>query len=260
MSHPPVEAKAWSRHRWALMILLILTGQIGCIFWLASQNPDSPPPPAPGSVLYLPADQTADLPGVTDPTLFILPNSHGFSGPAWLQVPPTSYALDPWTEPPRPLELSLSQLGATLRDYSQTNQPRPFELALKPEPQLEALGYLPLEEAPSTFAIEGDLANRPLLTTLKLKSWPAADILTNSEVQVAVDAAGRVFSAALVTSSGSPQANASAVNLLRSARFQPLRWVSTPPPPAAPGPLTWGKIIFRWRTEALPATAASATK
>jgi TonB family protein len=242
------------------MMVLVLAGQIGCIFWLAARKPEPPLPPVTGPVLYQPTDQIADLPGVTDPTLFILHNEHGFSGPAWLQFPPANYALEPWTEPARPLELSLPQLGATLREFAQADRPRPFEMALKPEPQLSALGYLPLGETPSTFTIEGDVAGRALLTPLQLQSWPAADILTNSEVQIAVDAAGRVFSAALIGGSGSPQANSNALSLVRSARFQPLRWVGDGPPPASPGRLSWGKIIFRWHTVALPATTGQATK
>ena len=258
MNPPPVESKAWSRQRWVAMILLILAGQVGCVFWLASRKPNNPLPPAPGPMLYLAADQTSDLPGVSDPTLFVLPNVHGFSGPAWLQFPAGDYALEPWTEPPRPLELDVRQLGAPLREFVQTNEPRPFEMALMPEPQLEAPGYLPLEEAPSSFTIEGGLADRPLLTPFELKSWPAADILTNTEVQIAVDAAGRVFSAALIARCASAEANTNALNLARSARFKPLRWTGAQPP--SPDQLSWGKIVFRWQTTALPAVSGSANK
>jgi hypothetical protein len=258
MNPAPVESKAWPRGRWVVMILLVLAGQFGCILWLASRKPNTPHPLAPGSMLYLPADQTSDLPGVTDPTLFVLPNAHGFSGPAWIRFPAADYALEPWTEPPRPLELELPQLGAALRDFAQTHQPRPFELALKPEPKLQDPGYLPPEEVPSSFTIEGELAARPLVTPFRLGSWPAADILTNTEVQVSVDAAGRVFSAALISRCTSADANASALTMARSARFKPLRWLGTRPPP--PGELSWGKIVFRWQTTALPAATASANK
>ena len=258
MNPQPVESKAWPRRRWVVMILLVLGGQVGCIFWLASRKPNDPPPPAPGSMLYLPTDQTSDLPGVTDPTLFVLPNAHGFSGSAWIQFPPGDYALEPWTEPPRPLELERRKLAAALGDYAQANQPRPFDLALKPEPELEALGYLPPEESPSSFTIEGGLADRPLLTSFELKSFSAADILTPCEVQIAVDAAGRVFSAALIARCASAEANTNALNLARSARFKPLRWTGAQPP--SPDQLSWGKIVFRWQTTELPAVTASANK
>lgn len=251
MTSSPVESHSWPRRRWLALIVLVLAGQVGFIFWLAAPKIEKPLPPAAGPMIYLPSDQTADLPGVSDPTLFVLPNGHGFSGPAWLQFYPATYTLDPWTEPPRPLELSIPQLGATLAEFIHTNRPRLFELALKPEPQLDALGYLPLEEAPSTFSIQGGVADRPLLSSLKLNSWPAAEILAPTEVQIAVDAAGRVFSAVLLSPSASAAANASALSLARSARFQPLRSIKTQPT-VAPEALSWGKIVFRWHTVAPP--------
>ena len=82
-------------------------------------------------MIYLPADQTTDLPGVSDPTLFVLPNSHGFSGPAWMQFPAANYQLGPWTEPPRPLPLAIPQLGATLAEFVRSNQPQPVRTRLE---------------------------------------------------------------------------------------------------------------------------------
>jgi hypothetical protein len=118
---------------------------------------------------------------------------------------------------------------------------------------VDALGYLPLENTESSFSIEGALADRPLLSQFALHSWPATEILTNTVVQIAVDAAGRVFSASLLVKSASPDANAAALNLARLARFQPLRWLGEKPPP--PGALSWGKIIFHWHTTNAPASA-----
>jgi len=260
MTSPPVESQSWPRRRWAALIVLVLAGQVGFVFWLAARKTDQPPAPAEGPMIYLPADQSADIPGVSDPTLFVLPSSHGFSGPAWMQFPASSYQLGPWTEPPRPLPLAIPQLGATLAEFVRSNQPRPFELALKLAPEVDALGILPLEEVQSTFSIEGDLADRALLSPLKPASWPAAEILTNTVVQIAVDSAGRVFSAALLVKTGSPEANASALNLARSARFQPLRWIGTRPPPPAPEGLAWGKMVFHWHTIARPNPAVLSTK
>jgi len=104
--------------------------------------------------------------------------------------------------------------------------------------------------------IEGNLAGRPLLTPRSLPVQPCNDLLTNSEVQVAVDADGRTFSATLLQSSGLPSADQRALELARAARFQPL--------PAAGGDLdssrarlTWGKLIFPWCcTEITPTNAA----
>ena len=76
-------------------------------------------------------------------------------------------------------------------------------------------------------------------------------------MQIAVDAAGRVFSAALLNvKSGSAEANASALKLARSARFQPWRWIGPHPPPPAPDGLSWGTIVFHWHTVARTNSAA----
>lgn len=260
MTSAPVESRTWPRARWWLLIALIFVGQVAFIFWLAARNTEAPPSPPAESAIYLPADQTSDLPGVSDPTLFVLPARHSFSEAAWMQFAASSYRLEPWTEPTRPLPLTIPQLGATLAEYVRTNQPRPFELALNPPPEVDALGSVLLEEAPSTYRIEGDLADRELLVPLKLQSWPATDILTDTVVQIAVDAAGRVISAALIARCASADANASALGLARRARFQPLRWVGTHPPPPEPGGLSWGKIIFHWQTVGPASSTAASNK
>jgi hypothetical protein len=248
MTSATVESRMWARPKWLLLVALVFAGQVGFIFWLAARKPDVPIAPVAGPAIYLPADQSTDLPGVSDPTLFVLPNSHGFSAAAWMEFPPANYAAKPWTEPPRPLPLQIPQLGSTLLDYVRSDRPQPFELALKPPPQVDALGWLPLENTESTYSIEGDLAERALLTPLKLQSWPAADILTNSVIQIAVDSAGRVFSATPLVKTLSAEANSNALYLARLARFAPLRWLDARPP--APANLAWGRIVFHWHTVA----------
>jgi hypothetical protein len=262
MTSPTADSRTWPRHRWAAMIVLIFAGQAGFIFWLSARKNEQLPasPSLAGPVIYFPANQTTELPGVSDPTLFVLPGVHSFSGPAWMQFSPATYQPGKWTEPPRPLPLAILQLGATLTEYVRTNQPRPFELALAPEPDVDPIGYLPLDESQSTVSIEGALADRGLLVPLQPESRPAAEILTNTEVQVAVDAAGHVFSAVLLGKSASADANASALKLARSARFEPLRWLGVKPPAPAPDGLSWGTMVFHWRTIAPPAPATPSTK
>lgn len=262
MTFPMADSRTWPCHRWVAMIVLIFAGQAGFIFWLSARKIERSPaaPALAGPVIYFPADQTTELPGVSDPTLFVLPGVHSFSGPAWMQFSPATYQPGKWTEPPRPLPLAILQLGATLTEHVRTNQPRPFELALAPEPDVDPIGYLPLDESQSTVSIEGALADRGLLAPLQLQSWPAAEILTNTEVQVAVDAAGRVFSAVLLGKCASVEANDSALRLARSNRFQPLRWLGVKPPPSAPDGLSWGTMVFHWRTVAPPAPATPSNK
>ena len=74
-----------------------------------------------------------------------------------------------------------------------------------------------------------------------LPSWPASDLLTNSVVQVWVDADGQSLSPALLLpGSGSREADQLAIKLSRTARFAPL--------PSNRAELTPGTLIFEWHT------------
>lgn len=259
-----VESHGWSRRRWAVVIALALVLHLGLIFWLGDRKAVQPMPAVKGPDMYLPTDQTANLPGLSDPTLFVLANRHGFSGPAWLKIPVVDYHLKEWKEP-EPLPAPVPELGRTLKEFVQGNMSRPFEVAPKPEPHMDAMDYLSpvsLVATRSTFTIEGDLAARLLLTDFKLDSWPAAGILTNSEVLVAVNPEGTVFSAVLLAKCGpkddpgAKAADASAINLAKSARFQAQRWSGPGQSALPPSRLTWGRMIFHWNTSPLPATNA----
>ncbi len=260
-----VESPTWSRRRWLAVIALALMLHVGLILWLGERKAVTPRPPVKGPAMYLPADQTADLPGLSDPTLFVLANRHGFSGTAWLNVPLMEYRLKEWTEP-EPLPAPAPELGQTLNEFVRGNFSQPFEVARKPEPQLDTMQYTPPAipgATQSTLTIDGELTSRPLLSIFKLDSWPAAQILTNSDVLVAVNPEGTVFSAVLMAKcgpkddSGASAADASALELAKSARFQPLRW-NGPGQPAAPaGRLTWGRLVFHWCTSAPSATNAA---
>ena len=61
--------------------------------------------------------------------------------------------------------------------------------------------------ARSTLRLAGGLANRRLLNPPELRAWPASDLLTNSVVQVLVNADGNVMSLNLLAGSGSPKAD-----------------------------------------------------
>ncbi len=191
----------------------------------------------------------------------MLPNRHGFSGAAWLQFQTPEFDRQNWTEPPRPLPLAVAQLGGSLSEYVRTNLPATFELAPKPEPELEVV--VPdanLGVARSTLTVEGELANRPLLSQFQLPSWPGTEILTNSEVLVGVDARGEGFSSVLVETkgSGSREADAAGLKFALAARFKPLRWTGPGQLPDAEKRLQWGRLIFHWNTIPIPATNAPA--
>jgi hypothetical protein len=89
---------------------------------------------------------------------------------------------------------------------------------------------------------------------MNLPSWPYADVIAPSCVQVLVNAAGEVVSTTLLpldnrseAASRYDAADQRALDLARTARF-------------APAPrLTIGRLIFNWHTVPPPATNAPAS-
>lgn len=262
MNAQDVDTGSWSRRRWFAVVGLLVLFHVTLIFWVGERKPIGPIPPPSTSAMYMPAEQTAELPGLSDPTLFVLPNRHGFSGPAWMNVPSLQDHLKEWTEP-EPSPAPAPELGRTLNEFVRDNVSRPFEVARKPEPQLAVMAFSTpanLLRTHSTYSVEGELGQRALLSPLKLGSWPAAEILTNSEVLVGVNPEGLVFSAVLLTKCGpkddpvATQADASALNLATSARFRPVGWIGPKRPPNSPTALTWGRLVFHWHTSGSTAT------
>ena len=108
----------------------------------------------------------------------------------------------------------------------------------------------------SLVRVEGELAGRKLLSNVELKSWMSSEILSNTVVQAAVDAAGFTFSATLVSSSGSTNADRHALAEAARARFRPVTNTSAVAEPSRS--LTWGRWIFQWHTLPPPSTNLAA--
>jgi hypothetical protein len=241
---------SWPLSQWFFLIALVLVAHLALIFVFGARKPIASRPVAHVTHLKLVAGSSEWL-LLNNPTLFALPNSESFAWQAWLK--PTRVGFRPleWTEKPRFLPLPVDALGAVFNLFMETNRFAAFEFELRPAAQF-AVPLVPQEpkfaEA-STLRIEGGIARRPLLTPMKLPSWPDSDVIAPSTVQVLVNAAGDVVSAVLLSSSGNAPADPHAVTpdqralaLARTARF-------------APGPdLTLGELIFKWCTIPLPAT------
>jgi hypothetical protein len=258
----PVETETWTRHRRLTVILILVVIQVGLIYWLGARKEVPRRTPAAEPTIRLFPGRIVELPGLSDPTLFVLASPHGFSAAAWLKVPLVEYHLAEIPEPPRPLKRP-EQLGGALSEFVQNNLSKPLEVAGKPEPQVDAVDFSPFSDLAarqSTLVVEGELAGRKLLTELKLNSWPSAEILSNSVMQVAVDTQGRVFSPVLLYGCGSKEADASAYALAASARFMPVRRGGPGEVAASPDPLIWGRLVFHWQTSPIASTnAAGAT-
>jgi len=245
----------WSRTRWLLTVLGMLGLQVSLIFALGERTPPKPRAVGALQTLQLTAART-ELQALLDPTLFARPHARDFSATSWLRVLPPTFPVFQWTEPVRPLELPMDQLGQTLSRFLRTNffanfsleaRPDPDMMVRRPETVLEAI------RAKSQLAVTGELGRRTLLNPPDLPAWPADDLLTNTLVQVLVDESGCVLTAAqlgaerLSGGSGSASADRLALTVARDLRFAPASsggWFASPA-----AQLTRGVLVFQWRTE-----------
>jgi TonB family protein len=250
----------WSKSRWVSVVLIIIAAQIilaarfsSRTVVVARQIAESRASllldqPAPGTPL-------AEAMAIQDPTTFALVNPHGYSGEAWLNIPPFEHRLADLMSPPYWLKPTTDGLGAAFSQFVRSNRVSALTLAESAAPPAFLLPLVnSLVPTRSTLRVEGDLAHRPLVSPVKLTGVPHHDLLSNSVVRVMVNRSGRVLSHALLASSGSPDADQLALDLSRTARFQ-----SLPPNDLGsvrdPLGLAWGKLIFKWVT--LPMTNAT---
>ena len=255
--HPP----GGDRRRFWIIAFALFLGQAGLIFLLG--RPSAPPadPTAAPIIFRLvrrPVSQD-DLAGLLaqDPTVLVFPNPHGFSGGAWMAVVPQKYDLPDWTEPPRWLEAEPSRLGKTFVDFVHQQESGSFHIAGKGPPPAGTLELLPpveLARTQSVWRVEGALARRAVITPFQPRSWEQNELLKNSSVEIAADSAGTVVSARLISRSGRPEADQSALASARSLRFAPLPYL-----PGTPT-LTWGTILVQWCSLPVPSTNRPAAK
>jgi hypothetical protein len=246
-----VKGSSWSRARSWSMVVLVFGIQLGLIFWLSDRAPmpvrraDK----APG--IRLLGHVSSELLALNDPTLFALPHREGFSGPAWLEVPPVQWAPPDWIEPLQTLPLAVDQLGPTISPLLESNQASPPFVAPQAEAQLSApnLPPLALRSEPSRLRLEGGLAGQRLLTAAHLPDWPHTDILTNTIVQLVVDAAGKTRSMTLLCRSELPEADQYALNLARTSRFEIAEAAPSNPSVNPLSQLRWGRMVFEWHTD-----------
>src|SRR5260370_14104683 len=165
MTSEALQPSRWPRPRWWGMVTAVFALQVCLIFALSDRAPIHPRPAVPAPVLRFAGPGWAEALSLMDPALFALPHRHGFSGPAWMQVPPAPARPFVWSEEPRWLMLEASQLGQSFGHFAQTNLLAPPEAAAFPEPALSlpAGPALAPSQGESTVRIEGPLAQRPLV-------------------------------------------------------------------------------------------------
>jgi hypothetical protein len=197
---------------------------------------------------------------LSDPTLFALPHQVGFSGSAWLTIPAQEFHPFVWSEPNHWFNLAPNDLGSDFREFMSTNQPDILPIITQPDlqfkiPQVAESNPFPTQ---STLRVTGGLADRRLLVTPALPSWPNSEILTNSVVQLLVGADGKPVSIPILLKPpgvGANEADLHALREARKARFEPLSVNDLTNPLAG---LTWGLLVFEWHTLPLPDTNSPA--
>jgi hypothetical protein len=255
----PLEGRPWSARRFYYATLVAFILQVSLVWFLA----DRPKPAQPPEVFQT----RVQLATVTWPTqdwqnqlhpadsVFIpLPNQHGFSGDAWLRFRPLAYVPENWHDSEVWLAPDTRNLGTAFQKLAAREGGTPTHVGGRPILPLagdELVAPNLLLPTRSELDIEGDLAGRKLQLWSALPSWPHHDILTNTVIQVAVQADGLVFSAALLLPCGLPEADAFALSQARAAHFVPEPSSAAPSEPGV-APLTFGLLVFRWHSDPLP--------
>ena len=246
----------WPRRRWVFAILLVTAAQLGFILWLGQRRWPTTASPGPSPSLKVATGDSLELLALENPTLFALPHVRSFSGPAWIQVPLRPAPNFDWTEAPRLMTLPVEQLGNLFAGFIATNligfQPGAFRVPPPPTMPPPA----PLEGFPtqSTVRIEGNPGSRSLLTPLAAPSWPNAELLTPTVVQLLIDSRGWPASIALLSSSGRGDVDQFALQQARTARFEPLLDREPEQPSLISSPLSWIQLVFDWHTLPAPFT------
>ncbi len=243
---PPV----WSKARWLTVVLLVTAIQGGLVVSL-TRWPSLPTPDVmPNARVHLLNESGTALGEagtlLPDPLLFIRGDPRGFSGVAAHSLPRSDYEVAEFTETPRWLALD-----SLARRAGQAPPPKVSVAYRLPEITVAVStggAIAPLLEAASQVSLRGRLAQRPLTEPLNPPVMKSPEVLPASVVEVAVTMTGEVLMARLVSASGLPLADDTALDLARRARFTPLEG-DRRDPALAVAEAEWGEIVFTWRTE-----------
>jgi hypothetical protein len=252
----------WTWRRWCVFIALIFCLQLGFIFLLGDRSRPRFRTTSPAPKLGVLENPSSELIALTDPTLFALPHQVGFSGPAWMKMPPVPARSFEWNEEPSWLALPIGQLGNVGVTDAETNQTELLTLALfEPEATASEPVFVISSRQKSEFQLGEGLERRRLKTVPKLPSWPHSEFLTNSVVRLFISGDGvPVSTPVLLSSSGLKTADDFALAQASAARFEP---IINEGPNRSASPLansTWGTMIFQWQTLPLSATNAGSAK
>ena len=245
-SHPPQPLSSapdsgWTPRRFYFWIGLALLAHVGLLFVFDTRKPIAPRDPSRVPQWHL-AEPHSELLSLMDPTLFALPNARDFASALWQQPARIAPPAFDYTEATQFLPLPAKNLGAAFAAFVRTNAFPEYQFDFKPAPPVTAAEEKldsPLPQS-SSLEIAGGLAARPVLHPIAVPAIPCNEVLNSSRVQILVDAAGNVFSTALLESSDLEGADQTALTLSRALRFAP-----------AEQPV-FGELIFHWHTQSTP--------
>jgi len=234
---PPVtEHRRWPLRDWLLFVALVFVAHVAFVFVFGEHTPPPVRPVSDVPHLQL-ADSSSELIALDDPTLFVVPRAGDFAALKTPRIKPPDFR---WTETPRLLASPSGTPGAALTGFMQAQPFAAYPLDFKPQPELSVstTAVPPAFAEHSLLQIEGDAARRRLLDEMILPDLAYADVLSPTKVQVLVSATGKVVSVVLLEPSGWAAADERALQLARTARFEPSTRLAV------------GQMIFNWHTVA----------
>ncbi len=251
MPAEPDETRAWSSFKWAGVIVVIFGVQAGLMLWLGGREPASVPAGKPALAVRVPEYQAAVTSGAGSPMLLVTPNRDGFSS-VWLRASQITTQPAEWNgQPDGTLQQPLNPPGDEIEARVDSGSAKLASVLNRPELVPKTVGIPPDAISESTFAIEGDLERRTLLARPTLVSPVGDAALSNSIVEIDVNADGLVVDPPVIPpggSSSSAETDAYARSIAMSLQFKPL------PRAGSLAECSWGRVVFQWRTLPSPAT------
>ena len=193
------------------------------------------------------------LADLQDPSLMSLPNPHGFSAPLWQRTAPAASLPEHPAPAPAFLETDIPRqerpllAPPALADAARTSAAR-SSVAFTDMPTTDTGAEDPPTTALdcSSMEINHGLEQLRLLTVPAPPTIPSETPLRPTHTRLAVAADGTVRYAMIERSSGSENADAQALRIVRALRFAPRLADDF----SSGGRLTWGAARFVWATRA----------
>lgn len=230
--------------RWVWGAAAVFLGQVAAIWWLSAPGTPVPPPPDPWRGQFLTPHDAAAAAWleVLSPTAFLLAGSQDFSGPAWLRPVSAPYPAESFAAEPRPLPLPQAWSATASSDFPASLAAAPALRWTPPTAAARAAPPLALARASHWRLVEAPPGVRFLTAPLPAAALTNAEVTGPVTVRVAFDAAGHVTTPpAVLASSGSPAADAMAVQTAHEFRF------AGPPAAGRPGDTAgWAVAELNW--------------